>query len=81
MDGHRRRKTVIAGTFAIARKSLSNAQPISVDETQRTAIDKRDLCARSLTNLTLSEAAACPRRRARGQGVPSESERACRGEG
>jgi hypothetical protein len=29
MDGDRRRKTVIAGTFAIDRKSLSNAQPIS----------------------------------------------------
>jgi hypothetical protein len=32
MDADRRRKTVIAGTFAIARKSLSNAQPISADE-------------------------------------------------
>ena len=32
MDADRRGKTVIAGTFAIARKSLSNAQPISADE-------------------------------------------------
>ena len=32
MDTDRRRKTVIAGTFAIRRKSLSNAQPISADE-------------------------------------------------
>jgi hypothetical protein len=29
MDADRRIKTVIAGTFAIDRKSLSNAQPIS----------------------------------------------------
>jgi hypothetical protein len=36
MDTDRRRKTVIADTFAIGRKSLSNAQPISADETQRT---------------------------------------------
>jgi hypothetical protein len=32
MDADRRRKTVIAGTFAIAGKSLSNAHPISADE-------------------------------------------------
>jgi hypothetical protein len=32
MDADRRRKTVIAGTFAIASKSLSNAPPISVAE-------------------------------------------------
>jgi hypothetical protein len=36
MDADRRIKTVIAGTFAIGRKSLSNAQPISAGETQRT---------------------------------------------
>jgi hypothetical protein len=36
MDADRGGKTVIAGTFAIGRKSLSNAQPISAGETQRT---------------------------------------------
>ena len=36
MDADRRRKTVITGTFAIRRKSLSNAQPISADRSQCT---------------------------------------------
>jgi hypothetical protein len=35
MDADRRRKTVIAGTFAIERKSVSNSRPISAGEMQR----------------------------------------------
>jgi hypothetical protein len=35
MDADRRRKTVIAGTFAIGRKSVSNSRPISAGEMQR----------------------------------------------
>jgi hypothetical protein len=38
MDGDRRRKTVIAGTFAIDRKSLSNAQPISLVRSRRSGV-------------------------------------------
>jgi hypothetical protein len=32
MDEHGRRKTVFAGTFAIARKSVSNSRPITLVE-------------------------------------------------
>src|SRR5438046_8675018 len=35
MDANRRRKTVIAGAFAIERKSVSNPYPISADESHR----------------------------------------------
>jgi hypothetical protein len=38
MDVDRRRKTVSAGTFAIERKSLSNAQPISPVGSQLTPV-------------------------------------------
>jgi hypothetical protein len=38
MDAPRRRKTVIAGTFAIARKSLSNPCPISVAANRVTSV-------------------------------------------
>jgi hypothetical protein len=38
MDAPRRRKTVIAGTFAIARKSLSNLCPISVAADRVTSV-------------------------------------------
>jgi hypothetical protein len=38
VDADRRRKTVIAGTFAIGRKSLSNAQPISPVGSRRTSV-------------------------------------------
>jgi hypothetical protein len=55
MDGDRRRKTVIAGTFAIARKSLSNAQPISADKSQRT---KAEMTMASMYVPTLHEARA-----------------------
>jgi hypothetical protein len=55
MDTHRRRKTVIAGTFANDRKSLSNAQPISADETQRT---KAEMTMASTHMPTLHEAGA-----------------------
>jgi hypothetical protein len=55
MDTDRRRKTVIAGTFAIGRKSLSNAQPISADETQRT---KAEMTMASTHMPTLHEARA-----------------------
>jgi hypothetical protein len=55
MDTDRRIKTVIAGTFAIGRKSLSNAQPISADETQRT---KAEMTMASTHMPTLHEARA-----------------------
>jgi hypothetical protein len=55
MDGDRRIKTVTAGTFAISRKSLSNAQPISADETQRT---KAEMTMASPHMPTLHEARA-----------------------
>jgi hypothetical protein len=57
MDADRRRKTVIAGTFAIVCKSLSNAQPISADESQRTGAE---MTMASMHVPTLHEA---PRRR------------------
>jgi hypothetical protein len=55
MDADRRRKTVIAGTFAIACKSLSNAQPISADRSQRT---KAEMTMASMYVPTLHEARA-----------------------
>jgi hypothetical protein len=45
MDADRRRKTVIAGTFAIGRKSLSNAQPISHVGSRRTPVIRMTLCS------------------------------------
>ena len=55
MDADRRVKTVITGTFAIASKSLSNAQPISAGETQRT---KAEMTMASMHVPTLHEARA-----------------------
>jgi hypothetical protein len=55
MDADRRRKTVIAGTFAIVCKSLSNAQPINADRSQRT---KAEMTMASTHVPTLHEAHA-----------------------
>jgi hypothetical protein len=55
MDADRRRKTVIAGTFAIRRKSLSNAQPISADRSQRI---KAEMTMASMHVPTLHKACA-----------------------
>jgi hypothetical protein len=55
MDADRRRKTVIAGTFAIGRKSASNSRPISAGEMQRT---KAEMTMASMHVPTLHKARA-----------------------
>jgi hypothetical protein len=60
MDEHRRRKTVFAGTFAIARKSVSNSRPITLAE--RNALDRVRKGYTRAMYLLLSQ---CPRQTAR----------------
>jgi hypothetical protein len=67
MDADRRGKTVIAGTFAIERKSVSNSRPISAGETQR---PKAEMTMASTHVPTLHEAGARTHDR-RGGGRPS----------
>jgi hypothetical protein len=74
MDTRGRRKTVFAGTFAIARELMSNIEPISVAE-----IAKGYTRAMLTTSFTLSKQSAPALISARGRGDPSPNSGEWRG--